>query len=194
MPAPIRAVAVFCGSRPGTDPVHAAAATALGAGLAAQGMAVVYGGGGIGLMGMVADAALAAGGAVTGVIPEFLQRIERPYPALAQLEVVPSMHVRKARMFDLADAFIALSGGLGTLDELVEVLTWRQLGLHDKPVLLLDIGGWAQPFVALVESLIAAGFVAPMSRGLFQLVADVPAALAALAALPAGPAGDAARL
>jgi uncharacterized protein (TIGR00730 family) len=194
MPAPIRAVAVFCGSRTGHDPAHAAAARALGAGLARQGMAVVYGGGGIGLMGLVADAALAEGGAVTGVIPEFLQKIERPYPKQATLEVVPGMHVRKARMFELADAFVALSGGLGTLDELVEILTWRQLGLHAKPVLVLDIAGWAQSFIALVDALVASGFAGPESRAMFKVVPDVSAALATLAGTEAGARGDSARL
>ncbi|RYI90201.1 MAG: TIGR00730 family Rossman fold protein, partial [Acetobacteraceae bacterium] len=161
MPEPIRSVAVFCGSRHGSNPAHAAAAQAMGKALAEAGMALVYGGGGVGLMGVVAEAAIAAGGRVHGVIPEFLTRIERIYPAVAELEVTDSMHSRKTRMFELADAFIAIPGGLGTIDELVEIVTWRQLGLHDKPVLVLDEAGWAQPFVALVEALIAGGFVAP---------------------------------
>src|SRR6478752_7880182 len=117
MSHPIRSVAVFCGSRTGTDPVHAAAAQALGTALAAAGMTLVYGGGGVGLMEVVADAAIAAGGRVHGVIPEFLTRVERPYPAATELEITGSMHSRKTRMFELADAFIALSGGLGTIDE-----------------------------------------------------------------------------
>jgi uncharacterized protein (TIGR00730 family) len=147
---------------------------------------VVYGGGGIGLMGEVAQAALKAGGEVNGVIPEFLQRVERPSPAaLTALEVVPSMHARKTRMFELSDGFVALSGGLGTMDELVEIITWRQLGLHDKPVLVLDINGWAQPFLALVEAMIAQGFVAESCRRLFRVVPTVEAALAALRAAPA---------
>ena len=184
MSHPIRSVAVFCGSRTGTDPVHAAAAQALGTALAAAGMTLVYGGGGVGLMEVVADAAIAGGGRVHGVIPEFLTRIERPYPAATELEITGSMHSRKTRMFELADAFIALSGGLGTIDETVEIITWRQLGLHDKPVIVLDIGGWAQPFVALVEALISAGFVAPECRRLYAVAADVPAALALLLATP----------
>jgi uncharacterized protein (TIGR00730 family) len=177
MPARIRSVAVFCGSRPGGDPAHAEAARALGRGLAEAGMTLVYGGGGIGLMGAVAEAALGAGGRVRGVIPEFLTRVERPYPALAELDVTESMHERKTRMYEMADAFVTLSGGLGTLDETVEVITWRQLGLHDKPVIVLDVAGWAQPFVALVEALIGAGFVGEVNRRLFQVVPDVDAAL-----------------
>jgi uncharacterized protein (TIGR00730 family) len=185
MPHFLRSIAVFCGSRHGKDPIHAQAARALGAGLARQGMRVVYGGGGIGLMAEVAQAALDAGGEVHGVIPEFLQRVERPSPAaLTRLEVVPSMHARKTRMFELSDAFIALSGGLGTLDEMVEIITWRQLGLHEKPVLALDIGGWARPFVALVEAMIGQGFAAESDRRLFQVAPSVEEALALLRAAP----------
>ncbi len=183
MPHPLRSVAVFCGSQSGTSPAHAAAARALGAGLAAEGLALVYGGGGVGLMGAVAQAALAAGGAVHGIIPSFLLRAERPPPGgLTSLEEVPSMHIRKTRMFEMADAFIALSGGLGTLDELVEIITWRQLGLHDKPVLLLDIEGWAQPFVALVQAMTQQGFVYGAGRQLFQVAPGVEDALALLRA------------
>jgi uncharacterized protein (TIGR00730 family) len=181
MSSAIQSVAVFCGSRSGTDPAHAEAARALGAGLAARGMSLVYGGGGIGLMRTVAEAALGAGGRVHGVIPEFLTRIERPYPTLTELEITSSMHTRKTRMFELADAFITLSGGFGTLDETVEVLTWRQLGLHDKPIIILDINGWAQPLVALFEALIDRGFVAPDNRALYTVVPGVEDALALLA-------------
>lgn len=191
----IRSVAVFCGSRPGTDPAHAEAARALGTGLAAAGLTLVYGGGGVGLMGVVAEAAIEGGGRVHGVIPEFLTRAERVYPALAELEVTGGMHSRKTRMFELSDAFVAISGGLGTIDELVEIITWRQLGLHDKPVILLDAAGWAQPFLALVDALIAAGFVAPESRRLFAVAADVPAVLALLRDGAAAPEpADSARL
>ena len=119
-----------------------------------------------------------------GVIPEFLTRIERIYPAVAELEVTGSMHSRKTRMFELADAFVTLSGGLGTLDETVEIITWRQLGLHDKPVIILDINGWAQPFLAAVEDMIAQGFVDPSNRRLYAIAADVPAALGLLRAAP----------
>jgi uncharacterized protein (TIGR00730 family) len=184
MPSHLRSVAVFCGSRTGTDPVHAAAARALGEGLARAGLTLVYGGGGVGLMGVVADAAIGAGGRARGVMPEFLTRLERPSTALAELEVTPSMHERKTRMYEMADAFLTLSGGLGTLDETVEVLTWRQLGLHDKPIVILDVAGWARPFVALIEALIAQGFVAEAHRTLFQVAPDVPAALELLRRAP----------
>jgi len=184
MPNHIRSVAVFCGTRTGEDPAHEAAARALGRGIAEAGLTLVYGGGGIGLMGAVAEAALTAGGRVRGVIPEFLTRVERPYPALVELEVTTSMHTRKTRMYELADAFITLSGGLGTLDETVEVITWRQLGLHDKPVIVLDIAGWARPLVALIDALIEAGFVAAANRRLYRVVPDVAAALALLRTEP----------
>ena len=185
MTHPLRSVAVFCGSRAGTDPAHAAAARALGAGLARQGVRLVYGGGGVGLMGEVAKAALAAGGEVHGVIPDFLLHAERPPPSgMTALEVVPSMHARKTRMFELSDGFVALSGGLGTLDEMVEILTWRQLGLHDKPVVAVDTNGWAQPFLALVEDMIRQGFVSEGGRRLFQVAATVDEALALLRAAP----------
>ncbi|MDN3563489.1 TIGR00730 family Rossman fold protein [Paeniroseomonas aquatica] len=180
----IRSAAIFCGSRPGRNPAHAAAAQALGTAMAEAGLTVVYGGGGVGLMGVVAEAAIAAGGRVHGVIPEFLTRIERIFPAVAELEVTTSMHSRKTRMFELSDAFVAIPGGLGTLDELVEIITWRQLGLHDRPVIVLDAAGWAQPFVALVEALIADGFVDPACRRLFTVAADVPAVMALLRSAP----------
>lgn len=185
MPHHIRSVAVFCGSRPGHDPVHEAAARELGAGLARAGIMLVYGGGGVGLMGTVAGAAVDAGGKVRGIIPSFLVQVERAHPAVTDLEVTPSMHTRKTRMFELADAFVTLSGGLGTMDETVEILTWRQLGLHDKPVVILDINGWARPFVALIEALIGQGFVAESHRRLFEVVPDVAAALALLRTAPA---------
>ncbi|TCZ65931.1 LOG family protein [Roseicella aquatilis] len=184
MPQTIRSVAVFCGTRPGTDPSHLAAARALGAGLAEAGIRLVYGGGGVGLMGAVAEGTVAAGGQVHGVIPEFLTRVERPYPDATELEVTASMHTRKTRMFELSDAFITLSGGLGTLDETVEIITWRQLGLHDKPIIILDIHGWAQSFLALVDSLIEQGFVDESHRRLYAIAPDVPAALAMLQRAP----------
>lgn len=184
MTSPIRSVAVFCGARPGTDPVHADAARRLGASIADAGMTLIYGGGGVGLMGEVARAAVEAGGRVRGVIPEFLTRIERPYDALTELEVTASMHTRKTRMYELADAFVTLSGGLGTLDETIEVLTWRQLNLHEKPIIVLDIGGWARPFVALLESVIAQGFASEAHRGLISVAADVDEAMALLRRAP----------
>lgn len=184
MPAPIRSVAVFCGARSGHDPAHAAAARQLGTAIAEAGLTLIYGGGGIGLMGEVARAAVAAGGRVRGVIPEFLTRIERPYDALTELEVTASMHTRKTRMYELADAFVTLSGGLGTLDETVEVLTWRQLNLHDKPIVVLDVAGWARPFVALLDSIIEQGFAAESHRRLITVASGVEEAMATLRRAP----------
>ena len=190
----LRAVAVCCGSRSGHDPGAVRAARALGAGLAEQGIRLVYGGGRVGLMGAVADAALAGGGLVTGVIPEFLTRMEVAHTGLTTLHVTDSMHTRKRMMFDLADAFVTLPGGLGTLDETVEIITWRQLGLHRKPVLLCNAGGWAAPFLAAVEASIAQDFTGAEARGFFEVLEDVPGILARLAQLTPSPGAPSARL
>ncbi len=137
------AVAVFCGSRSGNDPAYHCAAQALGTGLAKAGIRLVYGGGRIGLMGVLADAALAAGGDVLGIIPEFLTRREVAHEGVTKMVVTDSMHSRKQRMFEAADAFVSLPGGLGTLDETIEIITWRQLRLHAKPILICDVAGSA---------------------------------------------------
>ncbi len=189
-----RAVAVFCGSRAGHDPAAGQAALALGRGLAERGIGLVYGGGRVGLMGALADAALAAGGQVIGVIPEFLTRMEVAHTGVSTLHVTESMHTRKRMMFDLADAFITLPGGLGTLDETIEMITWRQLGLHDKPVLICDVAGWAGTLLATLETTIAQGFAGRESRRLFEALADVPAVLARLEQLGPTPAGASALL
>lgn len=192
--ARIERVAVFCGSSPGGTPAFGAAAAALGAGLARAGRVLVYGGGQMGLMGVVADAALAAGGRVVGVIPDFLLRREVAHLALSELVVTDSMHSRKTAMFDRADAFVVLPGGLGTLDEAVEIITWRQLGLHDKPILVCDVLGSAAPLVAAVEAAIAQGFARPQARHLFELHEGVASVLARLDALQTGQPGGSARL
>ena len=145
----IKSVAVFCGASMGSDPLFRESAVDLGAGLARQGLRLIYGGGGIGLMGVVANAALDAGGRVTGIIPDFLRRREAAHPELVELEVTDSMHGRKLRMSELADAFVAIPGGLGTLDELIEILTWKQLGLHDKPIFICDVAGSAAPLLRM---------------------------------------------
>ncbi len=192
MPAPPFTVAVFCGSRTGQHPDYAAAAAALGHGLADAGMRLVFGGGRVGLMGVLADAALAASGAVIGVIPDFLTRMEVAHPGVAEMVITTSMHARKKLMFDLADAFVTLPGGLGTLDETVEILTWRQLGLHAKPVLLCDIHGSATALRTMVDAAIAAGFTAAAAREFFELHEGVAATLQRLRDLRAqqgGPAG-----
>jgi uncharacterized protein (TIGR00730 family) len=190
----IHAVAVFCGSRTGNDPAYRAAAQALGHGLAEAGIRLVYGGGRIGLMGVMADAALAAGGQVTGVIPEFLTRREVAHAAITELIVTDSMHSRKQRMFEASDAFISLPGGLGTLDETIEIITWRQLRLHDKPVLICDVTGSAAPFLATIEAAIAADFAYPGTRELYEVVDGISAALRRLAHLHRAAQGEAARL
>ena len=190
----IHAVAVFCGSRTGNDPAYRAAAQALGHGLAEAGIRLVYGGGRIGLMGVIADAALAAGGRVTGVIPEFLTRREVAHAAITELIVTDSMHSRKQRMFEASDAFISLPGGLGTLDETIEIITWRQLRLHDKPILICDVSGSAAPFLATMEAAIAADFAYPGTRELYEVVDGVPAVLRRLAHLHRAAQSEAARL
>lgn len=193
-PAALRSIAVFCGSRFGAHPGYREAATQLGRGLAERGMRVVYGGGRVGLMGVVADAALAAGGEVLGVIPEFLQRREVVHAGVADLIVTDSMHSRKRRMFDVADAFVTLPGGLGTFDETIEITTWRQLGLHDKPILICDVLGWARPYLAALEAAVRDGFAGPETRGLYEVLPDVAAVLARLADLAPAGAGQTARL
>lgn len=192
--APICSVAVFCASRPGDSPAFAAAAAALGRGLAEAGIRLVFGGGRVGLMGAAADAALAAGGEVVGVIPEFLTRLEIAHAGPKELIVTESMHARKRRMYELSDAFVVLPGGLGTLDEAIEVITWRQLGLHDKPILLCDIAGSAAPLVGAIEAAIARGFAEADARDLFEVMDGVAATLAAVGATPRGKGGPAARM
>jgi len=165
-------VAVFCGSSAGREPGYATAAADFGRELARAGVGIVYGGASVGLMGVLADAALAASGEVIGVIPGGLFAAEVPHQGLTRLQVVGSMHERKAVMAELADAFAALPGGLGTLDELFEILTWRQLSLHAKPVALVDVGGFWDPLVALLDELTAAGFVPVAARASVARVAD----------------------
>ncbi len=182
----IRSVAVFCGSRFGFDAVYREAARALGEGLARTGRRLVYGGGKVGLMGVVADAALDAGGAVIGVIPEFLTRWEVAHERLRDLVVTATMHERKARMYAEADAFVGLPGGIGTMDELIEVITWRQLRQHNKPILIADIGGSARAFLGAIDAAVDAGFTGAEVRLLFEVLPDVPATLGRLEALAPG--------
>jgi len=157
-------VAVYLGSSLGRRPEFAGAAAATGRLLAEAGVGLVYGGGAVGLMGVLADAALAAGGEVIGVIPDGLFAAEVAHQGLTRLEVVKSLHERKARMAELADAFAALPGGLGTLDELIEVVTWQQLRLHGKPVVLLDVDGFWDGLLRFVDGLVEVGFVPTASR------------------------------
>jgi len=192
--AEIRTVAVFCGAQAGDDPVYRAAASALGRGLAEAGIRLVFGGGRVGLMGAVADGALAAGGRVLGVIPDFLTRWEVAHEGVAEMTVTDSMHSRKRHMFELSDAFVMLPGGLGTLDETIEIITWRQLQLHDKPILLCDVKGSAAPLLAAIEAAIANGFARSDVRRLYEVVDGVPAALERIATLAGAPGGASALL
>ncbi|WP_157967160.1 LOG family protein [Elioraea thermophila] len=218
-PSRIRAVAVFCGSRLGHDPRFVAAADRLGRLFGEAGVRLVYGGGRIGLMGRIADACLAAGGQVTGVIPRFLAEREVAHEGVADMRMVAplrirtangrppgqtggqgdsraaegdereleinAMHIRKAWMAEEADAFVMLPGGLGTLDETIEILTWRQLGLHDKPIVLCDVAGSARPLIAAIDAAIAAGFAEPSARALFAVAEGPDAVLPLLASLTA---------
>jgi uncharacterized protein (TIGR00730 family) len=155
----INALCVYCGSSPGTDRAFVAAAYGFGQILAENGVRLIYGGGSVGMMGALANAVLDHGGAVTGVIPEFLTARERPRQLAQELIVTRDMHARKRAMFERADGFVALPGGLGTLEELVEQLTWAQLGRHKKPILIANINGYWEPLLALIEHMRAVKFV-----------------------------------
>ncbi len=165
---PLRSICVFCGASTGANPVYREAAVALGQVLARRGITLVYGGGAVGLMGVVADAALAAGGEVIGIIPQSLKDAEIGHQGLTRLEVVDGMHARKARMAELSDAFIALPGGLGTLEELFEVWTWGQLGYHGKPLGLLDVNHFYTKLSHFLDHLVEEGFVRTHHREMLQ--------------------------
>ncbi len=187
-PAPrhtIQNIAVYCGSRTGSDPAFAAAADQFGRTLALAGLRLIYGGGSVGLMGILARGAMAVGGTVMGVIPGHLHHVEITQTDLAALEVVPNMHNRKQRMFEEADAFVSLPGSIGTLDETIEVITWRQLGLHDKPILLVNLNNYWDPFLALIDHIIAQDFANGDTRRLFTVVPDLASVLPTLAQAPA---------
>ena len=183
----IRNVCVYCGSAGAVDPRFRGAASELGAALAASGIGLVFGGGRIGLMGLAADAALACGGYVTGIIPAALRDAELAHGGVSELLVVANMHERKRLMAERADAFAVLPGGIGTLDETFEIITWRQLGIHDKPIFLVDVAGYWRPLTALFDHLAGHGFVAPLVPRLVEIVPDVTSLMKALAATaPAG--------
>ena len=183
--ADISALCVYCGSSVGHDRAHRDAAKALGTAMAERGIRLVYGGGRIGLMGVIADAVLAGGGRVTGVIPYHLQRREAGHREITELRVVSSMHERKRIMSEIADGFVVLPGGLGTLDETLEIVTWRQLALHDKPIVIADIGGYWRPLLDLVDAVVGGGFARPGCRDLFSVVDSVEGVFRALARAPA---------
>ncbi|MEM9622995.1 MAG: TIGR00730 family Rossman fold protein [Pseudomonadota bacterium] len=165
-------ICVFTGSSIGADPAYRAAAEALGREMAARGIGLVYGGASVGLMGAVADAALAAGGAVTGILPQAIADREIAHPGLTQLEIVPSMHARKARMNELSQGFIALPGGIGTLEETFEVWTWAQLGIHTKALGLLNVAGFYDGLEVFLDHLVTQSFVRPVHRGMLLSTTD----------------------
>jgi uncharacterized protein (TIGR00730 family) len=176
----IQSVCVYCGSSSRVDQVYKDAAVELGQALAANNWNVVYGGGRVGLMGLVADSALKAGSKVVGIIPRHIEAREVQHTDLTELHVVESMHVRKQMMVDRGDAFVILAGGLGTLDEFFEILTWKQLGLHDKPVVMVNINGYWTKMLEAIRHIAHEKFMRDEDFGMFQVVdtvADVPAAL-----------------
>ncbi len=174
---PLRRVAVYCGSANGSNPAFVAEARALGAAIAIAKLGMVYGGACVGLMGAVADAALAGGAEVIGVLPAVLTRKEIAHSRLTRLELVETMHQRKARQVELADAFLVLPGGYGTMDEMMEVVTWAQLGLHTKPCILINTAGYWDGLLAFLDTAVAAGFVKAKNRGLAQVAANAKEAV-----------------
>jgi uncharacterized protein (TIGR00730 family) len=182
-PSAQRSVCVFCASSNGAEPIFLEAAKTLGRSIAGRGWQLVYGGADVGLMGALADAALSDGGAVTGVIPRALAEREIAHRGLTQLIEVGSMHERKAEMARRADAFLVLPGGLGTLDELCEILTWALLGIHDKPVVLINIAGYWDAFLGMLDAAVAAGFLRSPHRALSLVTPDANAACDAVARL-----------
>jgi len=180
----IRALCVYCGSSGAVAAAYREAASELGARLANAGIDVVFGGGRVGLMGLLADAALANDGRVTGIIPARLRDAELAHRGVSELVIVSSMHQRKQQMAERSDAFAILPGGIGTLDETFEMLSWKQLGLHDKPIFLVDIDGYWARLRSLLEEIVERGFAAPRTRDLLQVVPTVGALMAALADAP----------
>lgn len=181
----IEFVCVYCGSSNRVDQIFKDSATALGKVIAAEGWGVVYGGGRVGLMGLVADSALQSGAKVIGMIPEHIQSREIEHTDLTELHIVDSMHTRKQMMVDRADAFVILAGGLGTLDEFFELLTWKQLGLHDKPIVLVNINGYWTKMLEAVRHIADAGFMRADDLNTFQVVDSVDQVPAAIKAAPA---------
>ncbi len=180
----INSVCVFCGSRKGSDPAYAVAARDFGAVIVEEGCELVYGGGGIGLMGVIAETVLAGGGKVTGVIPDFLTKYEVGNPGVTDLIVVESMHQRKRVMFEKSDGFVILPGGIGSLDETFEIISWKQLQQHSKPVVVLNVNGYWDPFEALIEAIIKGGFGHHKVKELYTVVDNVNDVFPALRSAP----------
>jgi uncharacterized protein (TIGR00730 family) len=177
-------ICVFCGARFGADPASRDLAASLGELLAREGITLVYGGGGVGLMGLLANAALKAGGKVAGVIPRFLLQREAGHPALTETVVVETMHERKLQMFERSEAIVVLPGGLGTLEEFFEVLSWRTLGLHSKPIVIIDQGGYWQPLAGLLRSVVEGGFADRTHLDVVAFIEDLSDLLPTLARMP----------
>jgi uncharacterized protein (TIGR00730 family) len=182
---PIQSVCVYCGSSNRVDEVYKNLAREVGTALAQHGLQIIYGGGHVGLMGMVADSALKAGGKVVGIIPEHIRAREVQHTSLTELHVVDNMHTRKRMMVERADAFIILPGGFGTLDEAFEILTWKQLGLHNKPIIIHNVNGFWDPLLVLIDHLIASGFAQSSNRTFYSVTSTIDELFTALSA-PAG--------
>ena len=182
--ASVKRLCVFCGAASEVDATYRNAATQLGGMLAENGIELVFGGGRVGLMGLTADATLRGGGKAIGIIPRHLHDVEIGHSGLSELHVVDTMHERKARMFARADAFAILPGGLGTLDETFEIITWKQLGLHDKPIVIVDVAGYWAPLLHMMDRIIASGFAPERARSLYHTVATVEDLLPLLRTLP----------
>lgn len=185
--APLKSICVYCGSSDNGPAAHRELARELGRQMAANGIQLVYGGGRVGVMGAIANAVLKGGGTVTGVIPDFLMQREHGHHDVTTLEVVANMHERKARMAELSDAFIVLPGGLGTLEELFEIMTWRQLGLHNKPIAVINPDAYWDSLRGMIADMVSAGYARPECADLVQIVADPAAALATIQARLTGP-------
>lgn len=181
-PPKIAALCIFCGSQAGANPAYAAATAALGREMAAAGTTLVFGGGRVGLMGVAADAVLAGGGKIVGVIPDFLKNKELAHTGATEMIVVPDMHTRKKVMFERSDAFCILPGGVGTLEEMFEIVTWRQLHLHNKPIVILNTEGYWQPLITLIDNMIGEGFAHRGHEALITVVNKPEEVLAAAAA------------
>jgi uncharacterized protein (TIGR00730 family) len=181
----IKSICVYCGSSDRGAPSHATAATQLGTQMAKEGIALVYGGGRVGIMGAVSRGVQDGGGKIYGIIPHFLMKKEIGDREATDLEIVETMHERKARMVDLSDGFVILPGGLGTLDEFFEVLTWRQLGLHDKPIVVVNLGGYWNRLLALIEGMIEENYVHTRQAATIHVVDTIEEVLPALRRLPA---------
>ena len=182
--AEFQSLCVFCGSKPGLNPAFEVESRRLGTLMAKRGMRLVYGGGRIGLMGAVADSVAAGGGEVVGIIPEFLLQLEIGNEQASELIVTDTMHTRKAKMFEMSDAAVVLPGGIGTMDETIEIMTWKQLRQHDKPIVVMNVDGYWDSFVALIDSIINGGFAHPKIRDLISVVDGANNVFDALANAP----------